>query len=325
MANYTGDAVYAISHAVSNDFRNILGRTAPLLAAVLAGNGFNRDSVVQGDGYFRTPVITANTGMTFGGVTKANQLTNLTLALHAGTDHAKYHVAHLRVGYVITADERKRLNSGDGRAMANVVDAKQNQLQTTIKTTLGPIISGSAADAEDAPMGMLRPLAIANTVGGINQATETNWQSNVDSTGGVLALNRLDRMIRLANNREGDIDLMVFSEGSGGGANMYEAFLGLIRGKETIVNNNGKTANFGFKAAMYAGIECIGDQYITGATGKVAGFSSKQWHVVGDSSPNFMEASPYNQTDALQVIGTMYLGTGTEHPGGSFLISTLAG
>ncbi len=325
MANpeYIDNAAYAIEQSVGADWRNILSRHNPLLGMVLGRQkNFMGSANVQGDGTFLLPIITANTGAEFEGVSRSNQLVPLDFVLQEGPTQAKYTIAHFRGGYVITDEEAKYLSGTAGTYRGNVLKAKKSQFSDKVKKVLAPLVAGSQADSQTQPLGVLRALATANTVGGINQATVSDWQSNVDSAGGTLSFDRVDDMIRAAHNREGMVDLMVLSEASGG-ANLFNAFKALIRGQgvEPMVDNNSLLAKFGFKGFMYSGIECVGDIYL--AAGNVIGLSTEHWAVVGDEKPRMHAPTRKEGTDAYEVFATQYLGLGTNHPGGNFRLSGL--
>lgn len=325
--NYLNEAAFAVAQSIKTDWRHILGKSSPVLAMVFGNEGggnFNRSSNVSGNGTFTVPVIFDNTGVEFTGVTTANQLTPMVRTMMSGHTQAEYRIAHYRGLYHITAEDRKFLSGPAGTYRGDKLKAIKKQVADKIEKVLAPLTLGTQADSQTNHLGLLRVTALANTVGGINQAATAAWQSNVDAAGGVITLDRIDLMVDAAEQR-GNIDILVASSGNGG-PNIYQSILAQIRGKEFITNNNGKLAQFGFKSAEYSGIPVTRDRYFpAAATGFVLGLSSNSLFARGTEKPEFMAPNPVDGTDGHEVVFTHFFGLGTNDCASHFLISGLTG
>lgn len=324
-SNYLTNAAFAVAQPFSKGkFHHLLAKSDPVLALIISGGRFNKRGNVNSDGRFVVPIIYEDTGVTYAGVARADQLTAMSRALMVGQNQAEYEIAHYRGLYTFTAEEKEFLSGGAGAYYGNVLQVKRQQVENKVTTTMATTTMGSQNGSRTAHMGILRALSAGNTVGNINQATASWWQSNVNATGGPITLDAIDRMIDDCEIR-GEVDLIVASKGNTG-PNIHQAILGLIRGQEILMNNGGALAKYGFKAAEYAGVPVVGSRYFpTAATGSVVTLSTKNWYAVGSVQPNFMAPNPIDGTDAHEVVFHHFFGLGTDDPGANGILSGLTG
>lgn len=323
-SNFLENAAVAVATPFGKTWHHLLAKSDPVLALIISGGNFNTNSDVTSDGRFTVPIISANTGVTYGGVTRANQLTAMSRALQVGPSAAEYEIAHYRGLYVITAEEENFLKGGAGTYRGNILESKRIQVEDTVQKLMAGNTMGSQNGSRTAHMGILRALATANTVGNIDQSTSSMWQSNVNATGGPIALDTIDRMVDDCEVR-GKVDLIIASKGNTG-PNIHQAILALIRGQEIIMNNGGALAKYGFKAAEYAGVPIVGSRYFpTATTGSVVCLSSRNWFARGSLKPNFMSPNQVDGTDSHEVVFNHFFGLGTNDPGANGLISGLVG
>jgi hypothetical protein len=256
------------------------------------------------------PVISENASTLPGGVTIANEFNAISPYATNGLTHAQYNIAQYRHAYYVKASERQLVNNTRG----NHLQAKIDQLQADFIDDIATDLYGASADSDSAMLGIQYPLATANVVGNIDQATATDWQSNVTTSAGPLDLDMIDNSMDAAMNRRGKIDLIMFSYSSTN--NLWAKFRAQIPHQ---LYNADFSAKYGFNNIEYMGATCIMEGRLT--AGVIVGLDSKSWYYAGDTTPKAHEVIRLPGTGAEEHYFDMFAGVACANPARNFRIT----
>lgn len=173
-------------------------------------------------------------------------------------DAAQFYWRNLNASITITLDDE--LNNTGKEQIVDLLDAKIMQAKLTIAESLNTsLFTGTGSETRPQIVG-LQTLVGTGSVGGINGATYTDWQSYVEASGGALTI----AQIKVARN--------TINQGKGGSPvsiivttqtlfEKYESLLTptyqmdpLVRSKEA-----DRLGDVGFTALAYAGIPMVFD------------------------------------------------------------------
>lgn len=294
---------------VSMKWENVWLRKFALLAMLqMGGANFNKGGDLNGT-QMLLPILEANSSTAATGVATANEFTAITPYATNGATQAAYQIAHYRHAFYVKASETKQINNKRG----NFMDLKVQQLNDSFINLLANDLAGTAADSESNVLGIQQPLSTSNTVGQINQSTDTDWQSNVQTGVGAFSLDLLDWGIDAVDNRAGKVDLILLAYSASN--NLFAKARAAIAPAERLVNQEFK-AKYGFTNIDYLGATLVSDGRLT--AGVIAGFDTSTWYWHGDTSPKPVTIERYPGTDAMEHMYNLWCALGTNNPAKNF-------
>lgn len=305
---YTGQPAYSVTStefSLTHEWEDLWMRETPLLAMIHSGKAnWNKKSLKRGNAML-IPVIYADASTTADGVTDANELTPITPYAISGMSQAFYNIAHYRHALYHRASEQQ-LNNND---RANLLDGAVRQLMNSFKDEIAGDLMGTAADARDAVLGIQQVLATANTVGGIDQSSNSDWQSNVTISAGAFTLDLIDDKVDVVAPRRGNTDLILL--GFTSSLNLFGKLRAALAPSQRLVNTQFE-AKYGFKNIEYLGATCISENRLS--SGVIVGLDSRTWYHCGDTRPQLHHNDPLPGTDADEHLYNMFLGIGCSNP-----------
>lgn len=163
---------------------------------------------------------------------------------------AEYFWKQLYAAVTITRiDELK--NSGDA-AKISLVKSKMQIAQKTMADLLGTAVY-NAGTTLNAPIGLRAIVAIASTIGGIDQSTNSWWQSTVDSTTATFSIPALQTVFN-AISVDSDIPSVIMATRAN-----YNRFYATLQPQQRFMDSD--TAKAGFSSLMFNGSPFIADSH----------------------------------------------------------------
>lgn len=312
---YTGQPAYtafATEIVLSREWENVYLRAMPLLAKIKDGKAnWNKPGLRKGNLLLLPVLLSANTTLP-DGVTDAGELTGISPYATAGFTQAQYNIAHYRGAMYVRESEKQLINNTRG----NFMQGKIEQLMADFKNAVADDLASTSADSRTAVLGIQQVLATANTVGNIDQSSDTDWQSNVTTSAGAFSLDMLDDKIDAVAVRNGKIDMMLFAYSSTN--NLFGKLRAALSPAERLVNANFK-AKYGFTNIEYLDAVCVADNRLT--AGVICGFDSSTWFYAGDEKPVGKEVQRYPGTDMDEYMYTLWAGVGCNNPAKNFRLT----
>lgn len=163
---------------------------------------------------------------------------------------AEYFWKQLYAAVTITRiDELK--NSGDA-AKISLVKSKMQIAQKTMADLLGTA-AYNLGTTLNAPIGLRAIVAIASTIGGIDQSTNSWWQSTVDSTTTTFSIAALQTVFN-AVSVDSEIPSVIMSTRAN-----YNRFYATLQPQQRFMDS--ETAKAGFSSLMFNGSPFIADSH----------------------------------------------------------------
>ena len=146
-------------------------------------------------------------------------------------------------------DELK--NSGDA-AILGLVKNKVKIAEKQMEDALGTGLFSNATDAKSI-VGLRQIIGTANTVGGISQAANSWWQSQVDSTTSTLTLSAMMTQFNLATINSAAPSVLVTTR------SIYNSYYALLQPQQRFSDSD--TAAGGFASLLFNGAPMIPDSH----------------------------------------------------------------
>ena len=312
---YTNQPAYtafATEITLSRNWENIYLRATPLLAKIKDGKAnWNKPGLRKGN-LLITPVIYEDASTLPDGVADASEVTPISPYITNGFTQAQYNIAHYRQAMYVRESEKQLINNTRG----NFMQGKIEQMMADFTSAVADDLASTSADSRTAVLGVQQVLSTSNTVGGIDQGTYTDWQSNVTTSAGAFSLDLLDDKIDAVAVRNGKIDMMLFAYSSTN--NLFGKLRAALSPAERLVNANFK-AKYGFTNIEYLDAVCVADNRLT--AGVIVGFDSSTWFYAGDEKPVAKEVIRYPGTDMDEYMYTLWAGVGCNNPAKNFRIT----
>lgn len=250
MAWNIGDKLAAALPAYEQTFKDQIFNTEVLLNHLKENGGVVKKS---GGTSVRVPLLTgaSNTDW-FSGADTLNVANVDTL------DAAEFQWRNLNASIVITEDD-EWANSGKEQVI-DLLQAKIKQAELTISKELNTAMYvGTGVEARPRIIG-LQTLVDVGSVGGINGATYTDWQSYVNSTAGALTLPQIRTARNTLNQGKGGspVSIMVTTQ------TLFEKYETLLTptyqmNPMTTSKEVQRIIDGGFTSSAYAGIPVVFD------------------------------------------------------------------
>lgn len=296
-------------------WHNYWMRHTPVLSSIKEGKErWQKVGTISSDGKRALiPVIYDDATTPAAGRSDANELVPIPPTAISGLSQAVYEIAHY-IKPLWIKDTQTRLNND---AYANMLEGATQQLMASFANVMANHIEGSSVDSRTNLLGIQYAIAAANTVGGIDQSTETDWRGQVASAVGAFDLDLIDEMMDLISTRNGKVDLIVCS--IQGGNNLYGAFRSKIAPAERAVNANFK-AKYGFESIVYREATVVGSSRLS--NGVICGLDTRSWFYKGDERPRqVMGRDRLQGTDATEQMFNMYGVLGCAGPQRNFKLT----
>jgi hypothetical protein len=263
MPNFAGKAALAIGKVVQRKFVQQFVDQVPLLSVLK-----NKLEGDVGGLQMELPILYLGPqGMNLStiGVADANEIPSAwpIYPQTQGMDRAKYNWTHWQHIVTITGSENKLL-SGPTLQVEKLLKTKVAQMQMAFTAIMDENLSSSLADSRTTLMGIPYMVSASNVVGGISQASNSWWQSDVSAmaTASLTTISALaDRLADKAsvNPETGEKsrpDLLIMAAPPGA-FDIYAQVRQLIQPSERVNNNAGNTYKYGIDNYVYANIVCI--------------------------------------------------------------------
>lgn len=317
--NYIDNAAVAINVSIRKDWEWLPFRATPILAVMKAkGLNFNKKVRLNADG---NKVLLAVAGddqanVPAGVAPGASEIVAMTPNLITGLTQAEYFRAQYRGNYIILESDLETLAQG---SRGNILEAKKEQAMKSFENVLAGHISDTNADTSSRILGLRQPLSVSNTVGNISQATDTDWQAQVDSTGGNLTLARVDRHLnkfyRFTSDNSNPIDLLLCSTNPSG-LDTYQTLVDQVLPHLRVTNEFMKT-KFGIEFLEHRGVMLARDH--RAPVNRVDFISTKTWWAGVPDEPTFRNREQVSLTTAYEQVflAWCYLACGNPQKNGS--------
>jgi len=175
---------------------------------------------------------------------------NLSTADNENITAAEYFYKQLYAAVTVTRiDELK--NSGDAGKIS-LVKSKMQIAEKTMSDLLGTAVY-NAGTTLNAPIGLRAIVAIASTIGGIDQSTNSWWQSTVDSTTTVLSLAALQTVFN-AVSVDSEIPSVIMATRAN-----YNRLYALLQPQQRFMDS--ESAKAGFSSLMFNSAPFIADSH----------------------------------------------------------------
>lgn len=146
-------------------------------------------------------------------------------------------------------DELK--NSGDSQKVS-LARSKTQNAEKSMSDKLGTALWNAGTNAK-AMAGLRHLLSTSNTVGGIDQSTNSWWQSNVDSTSTVVTMAALQTQYSLATIGS-ETPTVAYTTRT-----IYDLYYNLLQPQQRFMDSG--TAKAGFSSLMFNGVPIISDSH----------------------------------------------------------------
>ena len=326
-ANFIGAAAVAIEQRVESDWSMVWTQGHPIVTIIHHNRlNFNRGFSISGTAMI-LPVIGDDQATPVAGVaTGAPETVAMAYNITDPLSQFKFNFAHYRGNYTIRESEARMLMNG---ARGNLLEAKKSNLLASWRNALSGHLSSTTADAADNSrvLGVYQPLSVANTVGGISQAVDTQIQAYVKTGAGPFALELIEDAVdqigsKKNEQRDKEPDVVLASISSTN--NVYGKYRSAIAPAERYVNKD-FSVRYGLKNFVHMGLMVVKDQRIANTlNGSCAILASSTWYAYIDRKPKFGEPQRIPGTDAKEFVATAWAAVGTNDPGLNGLVRDIS-
>lgn len=322
-ANY---AAFAIEKLIKGDWMHNYARAHTILAAI-RGNDLSeltKDQTVGGRACI-VPVVTTAHAATVGLASSA-AATGQTLNRSVGATQAEYPWTLYVNNYVLSAQEARLIKGNNLSVRGNMVKKLKGQIEQSFNEKLSTDLASTTIHSETKVMGTAFALNATNVVGGIDQAADANWVSNVVAVGGALTSQQATDTMNLMQTfgpMGGTVDIILASAPAAS-PDLYSKFEQFVVQQRTVVSDRDK-ANYGIAAFKFKDAAVFRDHRLTGGT--VQGLNSSTWFWAGDMYPKTCNNDPYQVAGnpSETAIFQMLCSFGTNAPNLNFIMSGITG
>lgn len=316
-ANYTvsGYSAFGVEQVLKRDWTNQLTGACALLACIKDRDlNWKKGYEVDKTGILVPILYDDISGLTTSniGVADASEVPSAwpTWDATTGFTHARYEWTHFRRPMTILDSESKLAMGG---ARGDLMQGKTDQLMAKFKALASDQIEGeSNASSRTKLLGLNYAVNTANTVGGIDQSSDTWWRGGVNSAVGTLSLpvidNAYDSILRYAN-MAGDMsapDLLMLSF-NGSNTNVYGKMRSLIAPAERFEHADFK-AKYGIANFVYMGMKCVQSQRMVANSAMI--LSTASWFYAGNEYPKAGMVQRIPGSDVIEHMYTMWCAVG---------------
>jgi hypothetical protein len=295
--NYNLQQVYAVEQVIdSQNLTDAISTSHPLLATLLQNGAANNPlSFTVEDSLMGLKAVAPILGAVGNaeGVTKAGQYTamSVTEASSANVNFAEYPFSTYRANFSMDYREVELLKNGETRGL-NKVNHEVARMKAGFNSAMASHLYGTSAATEGALIGVVQPLASANTVGGISQTSFSFWRSNLNpSAAGAISIDKIREGIQSARRHIVDgietVDLILVSEKTG--SKLWSKLAGLVGANQRFMETS--QAKWGFRDGfLFDGAVVLPDASI--AASSVVYLNSSTWFFGGDTRPTLVGGEP---------------------------------
>ena len=238
----------------------------------------------------------------FPGVTRANELTAAAAATTSDATQAEVPAAYYRSKSVRFSQSELDLAKNGNRG--DIVTARVDEILNVMMLRMATDLYDGGDAAQSSIISIPFVLATSNTVHGIDQATYTSWQGNVDTTGGAFDLEKFVKHLNvLASEKDARPDVAVFSANSGG-ADMYTRVTRLLSQDVQVMTGptQSGTLEMGYQNFVYRGVTFVRDHHAP--AGELYILDSSSWVFAAESEkPRFIKnLSPIDSTAGYETM-----------------------
>jgi hypothetical protein len=189
----------------------------------------------------------------------------------------------------ITVTEEDELKNSGKEGVLKILASKAQIAEKTIKDKLGTGIYSDGTNSKSV-IGLRDIVAVDQTVGGIDQTTNTFWQGQVDSTSTVLSLGTINTLYE-NSSVDSEKPTAIYSTRT-----LYTKYYNLLQPQQRFVDSD--TAKGGFQNLMFNGISWISDSHCP--TAHVFGINEKHLFLFYHPQRNF-SLQPYQKPTNQEV------------------------
>ena len=298
---YSGLA-YVAEQSVGRRWATQYNQKFPFLSKLMKRSGQIQSVGVNSYKLIMPVYVGAMVVADFPGVTRANELTAASAVTTSNATQAEVPAAYYRsLSLRFSQSELDMAKNGN---RGDIVTAKVNDLQDVMMRRIATDLYDGGDAGQNSIISIPFVLATANTVHGIDQATYTAWQGNVDTTGGAFDLEKFIKHLNvLSDEKDAMPDFAVFSANSGG-ADIYTRVTRLLSQDVQVMTGPSQsgTLSTGYERFVYRGVEFVRDHHAP--AGEVYILDSSSWVFAADSDkPRFIKnLSPLDSTAAYETM-----------------------
>lgn len=306
-SNYLNAAAHSVENQIDKRFRHVWIEDCPVLAFIKMGkSNWNKGVEIRGNDVL-VPLVLEDLTLPAAGVLDANELTGMAFNATNGHTQAKFIYAHYRAQYTIRESERVQQA---GVRRGNLLESKVNQIIGSFKTQVSKDVASNTDGTRAKLPGVPYMIALANSVGGIDQndADNAKWRAAaVNTTSAPLNLQMIDDDYDACNARnDGNSkpDLLLASYNTN--VNVYGKIRTIIGSSERLVNVDGK-ANYGLTNFKLDNMWVVQDSRwgtVLSTTGGYAVMTTKHWFGGGGERPRSHGLHQIEGTDAYHNVYT---------------------
>ena len=152
----------------------------------------------------------------------------------------------------ITVTEEDELKNSGNAGVLKLLAAKAQIAEKTIKDKLGTGLFSDGTNTKSV-VGLRDIVAVDQTVGGIDQATNSFWQGQVDSTTTTTTIGAVNVQYENASFDSEKPSVLI------GTRTLYTKYYNLLQPQQRFVDSN--TASGGFQSLMFNGVPWISDSH----------------------------------------------------------------